>query len=160
MNPQRWAIWSLYLKKETEISEGTTRGIVLLAMGSRILARVIATRIRLWAEKLDLLDENQAGFREGRSTADATQLITRIQEDVSDYKRRRQLDPERGLEEEEVRIEERLLDLEKAYPRVNRPCLWNLLTRYGLGGRCLDTLIALHETTSYKIKGKSDVSSP
>ena len=147
-------------KKGDRNIKGNYRGVVLLAMGSRILARIMASRIRWWAEKLGLLDENQAGFREGRSTADATQVITRIQEDISDYKRRRQLDPERSLVEPEVKMEARLLDLEKAYPRVNRPCLWKLLNRYGLNGRCLNTLVALHETTSYKIKGKGDVSSP
>ena len=76
-------------KKGDRNIRGNFKGVMLLAMGSRILARIIASRIRCWAEKLGLLDENQAGFREGRSTADATQLITRIQEDVSGYKRRR-----------------------------------------------------------------------
>ena len=33
-------------------------------------------------EATGALDENQAGFRQGRSTADATQIFIRIQEDV------------------------------------------------------------------------------
>ena len=106
------------------------------------------------------MDENQAGFREGRSTADATQLLTRIQEDVADYKKRRQQQPQRAMTEEEIRVQARLLDLEKAYPRVNRPCLWGLLRRYGLGGCFLNSIMALHETTEYKVKGAQDISSP
>ena len=35
----------------------------------------------MWAEEMNLLYENQAGFRKGRSTADATQVFIRIQED-------------------------------------------------------------------------------
>ena len=93
-------------------------------MGSRILARIIAKMMRWWAEKMELLGENQAGFRTGRSTADATQVIMRIQEDVADYKKRRRQQPEKAAEREEQRMEARLLDLEKAYPRINKPCLW------------------------------------
>ena len=38
---------------------------------SRILARILATRLRDGTEATGALDENQAGFRQGRSTADA-----------------------------------------------------------------------------------------
>ena len=53
----------------------------------------------------------------------------------------------------------RLLDLEKACPRVSKPALWMLLERYGLKGRMLETLIDLHETTEYKVRGKEGMSS-
>ena len=58
------------------------RGICLLPMLSRILARILATRLRKWAEEIGTLDENQAGFRQARSTADATQIFVRLQEDA------------------------------------------------------------------------------
>ena len=41
------------------------RGVCLLSMCSRILARVIARRLAWWSEWLGLLDENQAGFWKG-----------------------------------------------------------------------------------------------
>ena len=47
------------------------RGVCLLAMGSRILAKVLTNRLRDWTEKIGVLEENQQGFRRGRSTADA-----------------------------------------------------------------------------------------
>ena len=59
-----------------------------VCMCSRVLGIVIAKRVGRWAEHLKLLDENQAGFRKGRSTADVVQVMQRIQEDVVDYKRR------------------------------------------------------------------------
>ena len=110
-------------KKGDRNTGANYRGVCLLAMGSRILARIIAKRMRWWAQKMELLGENQAGFRTGRSTADATQVIMRIQEDVADYKKRRRQKPEIAAEREEQRMEARLLDLEKAYPRENKPCL-------------------------------------
>ena len=44
-------------------------------------------------------------------------------------------------------MEARLLDLEKAYPRVNKPFMWGMLKRAGLGGNFLRALMDLHETT-------------
>ena len=102
------------------------RGLVLLAMCSRILARVIASRLRAWSEAVELVDENQNGFRPGRSNADATQVFVRIQEDVNDLRKRR-LAGEEEVEDPEAR----LLDLRKAYPRVSRPALWGILRRNG-----------------------------
>ena len=57
-------------------------------------------------------------------------------------------------------MEARLLDLEKAYPRVNKPCLWGMLKRAGFGGNFLRALMDLHETTQYKVKGKEGCSEP
>ena len=75
-------------KKGDRREKGNYRGVVLLAMGSRVLARVCAKRMRWWAEHLNLMDENQWGFREGRSTADVTQVIVRMKEDADDYAKR------------------------------------------------------------------------
>ena len=37
---------------------------------------------------MNLMEENQWGFREGRSTVDATQVIRRMKEDADDYAKR------------------------------------------------------------------------
>ena len=134
------------------------RGVCLLAMGSRILARVLANRLRIWAEKLALLDDSQSGFRSGRSTADATQVMVRIQEDSTDLRRRIEASGEVVESEEETVA--RLLDLRKAYPRVNKPLLWLMLERYGMGETCLRALKDLHESTVYRIRGKDGDSEP
>ena len=132
------------------------RGVVLLAMGSRILARVLATRLRVWSEKMGLLDDDQAGFRSKRSTADVTQIFYRIQEDTRDWYRRAEA---QGITiPDEKKPAARLLDLRKAYPRVNKPALWQILENYGLGEKCLRTIKNLHETTTYKIKSREGCS--
>jgi hypothetical protein len=58
-------------------------------MGSRILGRILAVRLRDWAEAMKLVDDEQSGFRKGRSTADTTQFMYRIQEDAIDLRRRK-----------------------------------------------------------------------
>ena len=130
---------------------GNYRGVCLLAMISRILARVLAKRLRNWTEENDILEDNQSGFRPNRSTADATQVIIRIQEDMSYVRKRRAATgmPDKGLDPEA-----RLLDLEKAYPRVSKPALWKILERHGLKGPFLNSIKDLHEGTSYVVKGK------
>ena len=143
-------------KKGDRNDANNYRGVCLLAMGSRILARIISKRIGTWAENLRLLDENQAGFRKGRSTADIVQIMVRIEEDTTDLKRR--------IVKHDINMngenlpEARLLDLTKAYPRVNKPALWKLLERYGMRGDCLDTIKDLHESTTYKVRGKDGTS--
>ena len=98
------------------------------------------------------MDDNQASFRKNSSTANVTQIMYRIQEDVEDWQRRVEAAGETFNEDE--RPTARLLDLRKAYPRVNKYALWKMLEKYGLGGRCLQTVINLHETTKYKIRSR------
>ena len=144
-------------KKGDRNEAGNYRGVCLLAMGSRVLARVIAKRLRWWAEHLGLMDESQAGFRRGRSTADATQMMVRVNEDVNDYRKRVEGNGGDFMNEDERPVA-RLLDLRKAYPRVSKPGMWKLLERYGLGGKCLETIVDLHETTEYRVKGREGLS--
>ena len=127
-------------------------------MGSRILGRILAVRLRDWAEAMKLVDDEQSGFCKGRSTADTTQIMYRIQEDAIDLRRRKERAGEVINGDEEPAA--RLLDLQKAYPRVNKPALWRLLVRYGMGNKCLRVLQDLHETTEYKIKGRDGESEP
>ena len=81
--------------------------------------------------------------------------MVRIQEDVEDCKRRVQ---DREDMSEDEWPEARLLDLEKAYPRVSKPALWQLLDRYGMKGKCLETLMDLHEGTEYRVRGMEGMS--
>ena len=132
------------------------RGVCLLAMCSRVLGRVIAKRLAWWIEHLGLLDENQAGFRKERFTADAMQMMVRMQEDVVDCRRRERKYVNEARMGENEWPSARLLDLRKAYPRMNKPALWMLLERGGLKGRCLETVMDLHGTTEYKVRGREE----
>ena len=76
-------------KKEEWTNINNYRGVCLLTMGSRILAKVLANRLRDWIEKIGVLEENQQGFRRGRSTADAAQIFIRRNEEMDNIKRNR-----------------------------------------------------------------------
>ena len=128
----------------------------MLEMGSRIVARVIASRIRDWAEAMKLIDVNQNGFRQGRLTADAAQCFVRIQEEIK-HQRRTNERANTGEEDNEEATAV-LLDITKAYPRVNKPLLWEILRKSGMGGKCLRFLQNLHEQTQYKVRIRNEES--
>ena len=59
---------------------------------------------------------------------------------------------------DEVRPGAVLLDITKAYPRVNKPLLWKILQRLGMPEKVLTVLRCLHEETIYRAKGREDLS--
>ena len=138
-------------KKGPQNDLGNYRGVCLLPLASRLIARTFATRLRTWAETIGVLDENQNVFRGGRSTADSTQIIIRMEEET-----RRVY----GMTDEcnENRPGAVLLDITKAYPRTNKPLLWGMLARFGMTDKVLDLLKGLHEETRYRVKGKEGLS--
>ena len=80
---------------------------------SKILARILATRLRNWAEGIGAMDENQASFRQVRSTADATQAIVCLQEDAELLQLS---DPEHKNDSNTNKAQVILLNLKKACP--------------------------------------------
>ena len=122
------------------------RGVCLVSMASRILARIMASRLRIWAEAVRVLDENQDGFR---STADAAQICVRLHEEAGLY-------VNESNSTEPWKPVATLLDIKKAYPRVNRPILWNMLRKYGMKEECIRILKGLHEGTEYRVRGREE----
>ena len=115
------------VKKGDKSDPNNYRGICLLPILSRVLGRILGTRIRVWAEEMNLLDENQVGFRKGRSTADATQTLIRIQEDSLILQNA--LDEQSEPKDNSEQPQAYLLDLKKAYPRLSKPILWKILDK-------------------------------
>ena len=96
-------------KKGDRNNPNNFRGVFLLAMGSRIQARIISNRLRIWSEDMELVDDNQADFRKDRSIADITHMMVRIQEDTRDWFKR--VETRGGRIEDQEKPAARLLDL-------------------------------------------------
>ena len=98
-----------------------------------------------------MLGVNQSGFRQNRSTADATQMIIRVDEETR-----------RVIRYESKSTRDRpgavLLDITKAYPRVIKPLMWEILDRLAIPNWILRLPEGLHEDTTYKIKGRNELS--
>ena len=124
-------------------------------MGSRILAKVLANRLRDWTENIGVLEENQQGFRRGRSTADAAQIFIRINEEMDNIKRNRaSLGRDREEMDDPVAI---LTDITKAYPRANRVMLWHILDLWGMKDKMKRVLRGIHEGTEYQVRGEKEI---
>ena len=148
-NPDEWektikegVVIPLYKNKGKRNQMNNYRCICLLSMASRILVRVMASRIRDWSEEINLLDENQQGFRAGRSTADATQILVRMHEELINE----------NIQSENS-IKAILLDIQKAYPRINKSILWEMLKKFGMK-ETITILKGLHEHTTYEVRGR------
>ena len=105
------------VETQGEQDKNTWRGITLLSVGSKLLARVVAIRLRSWFDSH--LGLHESGFRRGKGVDDALQVAHRLVEEVATS-----TDGSEG-------IELSFHDIEKAYPRICR-CFVGLVGEMGM----------------------------
>ena len=104
----------------------------MLSVGSKLLARVVATMLRSGF--------HQFGFRRGKGVDDVLQVTRRLVEEIA------------GSHDDGDGVELSFHDIEKAYPRVCRSALWDLLLKWGCNPSLLRVIQMLHGGTSYKVR--------
>ena len=124
--PQQWKNANIILvhKQKGDRAEcGNSRGISLLSVAGKVLAKFMLTR--LLEHVVDLvLPESQCWFRRGRSTIDKIFVARQLQE---------------KCREQHQDLYFAFVDLTKAFDTVNRDLLWNILRKFG----CPPTFIAI-----------------
>ena len=135
VTPAEWEIGLLtILAKKGDLSDpGNYRGIMLLETAYKIIATIIHERLRPIEEGLD--HEGQCGFRTERGCPDSTFTVK------MGMKKRR----EHGLETWIL-----FLDLVKAFDRVPRELLWDVLAKFGVPSKLIRLLKALHANVQVK----------
>ena len=135
--PDEWETGLLaILPKKGDLSlPGNYRGIMMLEVAYKIVANLVHVRIEPIIESLD--HEAQCGFRRKRGCSDAIFTIRQL------IAKRR----EHGLETWVL-----FLDLVKAFDRVPRELLWQVMRKYGVPTKLVDLLIALHKTVNVKFE--------
>ena len=116
--PDSWTtaiVIPLWKGKHPKSDKGNWRGITLLSVGVKIIARVVSERTQKISE--EFMDDHQNGFRRNRGVDDVLQVSRRIAEEVVFSKK--------GGET----IFLTLYDIEKAYPRINKEALWDLMKK-------------------------------
>ena len=108
-------IVSLYKNKSEKSDCSSYRGITLLSIAGKILARVLLNRL-IPAIAEDILPESQCGFRANRGTADMIFVLRQIQE---------------KCREQNMGLYAAFIDLTKAFNTVSRDKLWRILSRIG-----------------------------
>ena len=130
--------WELETGDRDKRVKSTWRGITLLSVGAKLLARVVALRAQRWSEAW--LPEAQMGFRRNSSVDDALQVSRRLVEDGTCSR-----------SSSEVLLI-RFFDIEKACPRVSRDTLWRLMERKGAPDTFIRICQALREHTTYRAR--------
>lgn len=110
------------------------RGITLLSVLGKVYVSVLNERVTEWAEKGNILAEEQAGFRKGRCPDD--QLF--IMEEII-----------RNCRPNPTYV--CFIDVQKAYDRVWRDGLWEKLYGYGIRGKLWRVLRSVYESVESSV---------
>uniref|UniRef100_A0A7N8Y8H8 Reverse transcriptase domain-containing protein n=1 Tax=Mastacembelus armatus TaxID=205130 RepID=A0A7N8Y8H8_9TELE len=119
------------------------RGITLLSFPGKVYARVLERRIRPVVEPR--IQEEQCGFCPGRGTLDQLYTLSRVLE---------------GSWEFSQPVHMCFVDLEKAFDRVPRDILWEVLQEYGVRGPLLRAIRSLYKRSRSLVRiagSKSDL---
>ena len=101
-----------------------------MAHTSKILLKIIASRLSSYCESSGILPEEQSGFRPNRSTTDMMFVVRRLQE-LARQKR--------------IPLYACFIDLTKAYDSVDRTLLWKVLGRFGVPQRMISVTRQFHD---------------
>ncbi|XP_065185994.1 uncharacterized protein LOC135816821 [Sycon ciliatum] len=139
--PQDWVNSVLVpLPKKDDLSLcDNWRGIALLDVVGKVVARVVQTRLQTVAE--EVLPDSQCGFRRARSCTDMIFSVRQISEKVLEHHDRAFL---------------LFIDLKKAYDSVPRAALWAVLLRLGVPEKLVSIIRAFHKDmeTCLRIDGR------
>lgn len=136
------SIVHIYKRKGNRQSCDNHRGISLLSIAGKILARVLLNRLLQHLEQ-GLLPESQCGFRAERGTADmifaARQLQEKCQEQHSD-------------------LFVTFVDLTKAFDTVSREGLWKIMEKFGCPSKFITIVRQFHDGMVVKVLDDGDES--
>ena len=127
---------TIYKRKGDRSMCDNYRGISLLVVAGKILARIMLSRLtRLLSETI--LPVSQCGFRGDRSTCDMIFVARQLQEKCHEQNR-------------DLYIA--FIDLTKAFDTVNRELLWNVLSKFGAPPKFINILKDLHDDMQFQVK--------
>ena len=117
-------------KKGDKTKCGNYRGISLVSHAGKVLLKVVARRLSAHCEAKGMLPEEQCGFQPNRSTTEMMFVLRRLQE----------IRRKAGLSHFMC-----FIDLQKAYNTVDRPLLWQVLTRIGVPPQMIAVIQEFHD---------------
>ena len=134
----------LYKNKGDRSSCDNHRGISLLSIAGKILARIMLNRITKHILD-DVVSESQCGFRKQRGTVDMVFAIRQLQEKCV---------------EQHQDLHLLFIDLTKAFDTVNRAALWAILSKLGCPPRFVQIIRSFHDGMFCRVIENGDASDP
>ena len=135
--PQEWvdAILIPIPKKGNLSNCENWRGIALLEVMGKIVARIIQQRLQIIAERE--LPESQCGFRRGRGCTDMVFTVRQLTEKAFEHHTKQYII---------------FVDLKKAYDSVPREALWVVLKKLGAPDLIIDIIRSFHQNMKAHIR--------
>ena len=133
----------LYKNKGDRYSCDNHRGISLLCIAGKILARLILNRLSKHIDNVGLIPESQCGFVQGKSTADSSFALQQLQEKC------------RLLNQDLYLL---FIDLTKAFDTVCRRGLWCILEKAGCLKHFVGIIRSFHDNMKATVREGSDKS--
>ena len=132
---QRGVICPLFKKGEKTVCDNH-RGITLLSHAGKIYTRILERRLRARVECV--LDDAQYGFIPGRGTTDAIFVVKMILEKSWEW----------GIDKFDL-----FIDLEKAFDRIDRNGLWQILCdpHYNIPKKLIRVIRSMYSECSSKV---------
>ena len=121
------------------------RGICLLQIISRLVARIAAKRLTKHVEENQIIATEQWGFRPNRSAVDALFVMSRVM-----------IDGARHADEDPIILD--MMDIKKAYPNCSRNAMDKALELVGVPPRLRNIVMKLDSLTLYKCRSKVGLS--
>jgi len=128
-------------KKGDQTECSNWQGITLLSVPGKVFARILLNRMKDTVHQL--LRQQQAGFRPGRSCMDQIFLLRQMIEKVSAGQRPEILN---------------FVDFRKAFDNVHRPALFKILEQYRIPSKIISIIQKLYEGSSSAVRIDRDIS--
>ena len=138
------SIIHLYKQKGSRQACDNHRGISLLSIAGKILARILLNRLTVHLDQ-GLLPESQCGFRKERGTIDMVFAARQLQE---------------KCQEQNVNLFSTYVDLTKAFDTVGREGLWKIMAKYGCPRKFIVLVRQFHEGMQARVQDSGEFSDP
>ena len=138
------SIVHLFKRKGNKQACDNHRGISLLCIAGKILARILLNRLTKHLED-GLLPESQCGFRKERGTSDMVFAARQLQE---------------KSQEQNVDLYTTFVDLTKAFDTVSRNGLWKIMKKFGCPDHFIHMIRQFHDGMQAQVLHDGESSSP
>ena len=135
----------LYKRKGNPQVCDNHRGISLLSIAGKILAKILLNRLNVHLDQTGLIPESQCGFRKERGTIDMIFTARQLQE---------------KCQEQNVDLYMTFVDLTKAFDTVSRDGLWKIMAKFGCPPRFIAMVRQFHDGMQARVQNDGEFSEP
>ena len=139
------SIIHLYKRKGNPQVCDNHRGISLLSVAGKILAKILLNRLNAYLDKAGIIPESQCGFMKERGTKDMIFTARQLQE---------------KCQEQNVDLYMTFVDLTKAFDTVSRDGLMKIMTKFGCSPRYIAMVRQFHDGMQARVQNDGEYSEP